>query len=277
MTTAAEPVSAVRETLIRLPKDLRQATATLGRDEVRYLVDSYYQMQDFRKATANQVRALTEGEEPHATLGFFHGQFDMVESDIRKALDAYSASQKLGEWARQVIGIGPVIAAGLLGHIDIERARTAGAIWRFAGLDPSLEWKKGEKRPYNADLKVLCWKIGDSFVKVKGRDNAFYGKLYEQRKEFEIIRDAEGYNEECAKHTLETRNFRDKKVKAVYESGRIPLGRIELRARRYAVKMFLAHYHEEGWLQMGQKPPVPYALTMPDHVHPVPSPVPSLA
>lgn len=84
-------------------------------------------------------------------------------------------------------GIGPVISAGLLAHIDIHRAVTVGHIWRFAGLDPSVKWLKKTKRPWNAGLKVLCChpqtmvmtdkgavridqiKIGDQVLTHKGR------------------------------------------------------------------------------------------------------------
>ena len=44
-------------------------------------------------------------------------------------------------------------------------------------MNPTVEWKKGEKRPWNASLKVLCWKIGESFVKVSSNPKDFYGKL----------------------------------------------------------------------------------------------------
>ena len=56
------------------------------------------------------------------------------------------------------------ISAGLMANIDITKVQTAGQIQAFAGLDPTREWNKGEKRPYNARLKALCWKIGQCFI-----------------------------------------------------------------------------------------------------------------
>jgi hypothetical protein len=38
------------------------------------------------------------------------------------------------------------------------------------------------KRPYNEKLKVLSWKIGESFVKVRNRPQDVYGKIYVERK-----------------------------------------------------------------------------------------------
>lgn len=263
-------MNATIEALRPLDRDTRSAAATLGDDEARYLVDTYYQLQDFRKATSNQTRALSTAEnpEPHATVGFFAGQFDVLERQVARALDAYSAAQPMGQWARAHVGIGPVIAAGLLAHIDIERANTAGAIWRFAGLDPTVRWEKGQRRPWNASLKVLCWKIGDSFVKQQGREGCFYGHLYVERKVFEVARDEQGGNAATAAATLEQRTIRDKALKETYESGHLPAGRLDLRARRWAVKLFLAHYFEEAYrLHHGTEPPLPYAIAHMDHAH----------
>lgn len=264
--------TSVLETITALPRDLRSAASTLGEKEARYLVDTYYQVQDFRTATRNQVRQSQE--EPHATLLHFGNQFEKLEKQIKSALDQYSAAHPLGQWARKNYGVGPVITAGLLAHIDIRKAPTVGHIWRYAGLDPTSKWNKGEKRPWNAELKVLCWKLGDSFVKFSGRDDAFYGKVYLQRKQYEVERDEAGGNAEVAKEELKTRNFKDKATKAIYESGHLPPGRLDLRARRYAVKLFLAHFHEAAYrLHYGKLPPLPYALAILEHGHEILSPV----
>jgi hypothetical protein len=261
MTTGTESIQ-------RLTADLRSASTELGRSEARFLVDSYYSMQDQRKALSNELRALYKSDEPHDTVAFFSAQFELLENEIKKALDAYSDSDQLGRWARSQYGVGPVITAGLLAHIDISRARTAGAIWRYAGLDPSSKWEKGQKRPWNAHLKVLCWKLGDSFKKFHNQDECFYGKLYEQRKTFEVERDEAGGNAATAKNTLEERNIRDKATKETYEAGHLPAGRLDLRAMRWAVKIFLAHYQEVGWtIATGTPPPDPYPISHLGHAH----------
>ena len=300
----------IDDELRKLPRDLRKAAATLGPAQVRYLVDSYYQLQDFRKASANQVRALSESEEPHDTVSFFQSQFATIEDQIKKALDDYSQADHMGEWARKHVGIGPVIAAGLSAHIDITKAPTVGHIWRFAGLDPTVKWGKGQKRPWNADLKVLCWKIGDSFVKFSGRDDCFYGQLYKKRKIYELDRDNavlevsreivrdigsrqyavidgeehtvyllgggkffRGGNSKACFETLRDKNIKEKETRALYESGHLPPGRLDLRARRYAVKLFLAHWHAESFrTHFGKEPPLPYPIAHLGHAHMIESP-----
>ena len=87
-----------------------------------------------------------------------------MEGQIKRALEKYVDNHPVGSWLTSIHGIGPVIAAGLLAHIDIARAPTVGHIWRFAGLDPTTKWEKKTRRPWNAALKVLTWKAGESFV-----------------------------------------------------------------------------------------------------------------
>jgi hypothetical protein len=146
------------EAVSKLSKDLKQASILLTRNEARYLVDSYYSMQEDRKRSGNQVRALDKSGEPHGTLSWFFDQSNTLESQIKGALQLWAENQIEGKWLMSITGIGPVISAGLLAHIDIEQAPTVGHIWRFGGYDPTVKWEKGKKRPWNASLKTLCVK-----------------------------------------------------------------------------------------------------------------------
>lgn len=252
----------------RLTKDLKQATATLSEAEARYLVDAYYQMQRDRIRAGNQVRATGEAAEPHAVLLWLAGNTDTLESNIRRALDAYTDSKVVGRWSKSIVGIGPVIAAGLLAHIDITRAATVGKIWRFAGLDPTVTWGKGQKRPWNADLKRLCWIIGECFTKVSGHKDDVYGKLYIMRKAIEQERNEAGAYADQAVASLAAKKFgADTQARKHYEGGRLPPARIHLRAQRYAVKIFLSHWHQVAFeSHFGTPAPKPYVLTHLGHV-----------
>jgi hypothetical protein len=257
------------EIITRMSKDIRAAAVTLSDDEARFLVDAYYQMQDDRIRSNNQVRSLEKNGEPNQVVNWLAEQSDTLECQIKGALDRYSLGQPVGQWMRSQKGIGPVIAAGFLAHIDITKAETAGALWRYAGLDPTVEWSTGEKRPWNASLKTLCWKLGESFVKVSGMDDAFYGKLYAERKLLETQKNEAGEFAEQAKAKLE--KFKIGKSTDAYKAysiGKLPPAHIHARAKRYAVKIFISHlfdvwYREEH----GKEPPKPFALAHLDHVH----------
>lgn len=124
------------------------------------------------------------------------------------------------------------------------------------------------KRPWNASLKVLCWKAGDSFVKVSNNPHAFYGVLYRERKLLEVERNNEGLFADQAARTLEEKRITDPATRKIYEAGQLPPGRLDLRARRYAVKLFLAHWHEAAYIDhYGEKPPLPYPIAHLGHAH----------
>jgi len=263
-----------REDLRSLRRDLREAAAKMSEAEARFLVDTYYSMQKRRIRAGNQIRALGETGEPHAILERLGDAAADLERMVKSALDVYSRQSPLGEWARAQKGIGPVIAAGLLAHIDLDRARTAGSIWAFAGLDPTRKWERGQKRPHNAQLKTLCWKMGESFVKVSGHEDAFYGHLYAERKVYEQKQNEAGAYAEQAARMLKDRPKHAQA--AIYAEGKLPDGHLHMRAKRYAVKMFLAHYFEVGKLIRGEAPPAPYAVAHQGHAHYVPPPEPKV-
>lgn len=314
------------EEFIRLTKDLKVAAMTMTANEARYLVDTYYQMQENRKRAENQVRALSADEEPHATIAWLSKNARWLENQIKRALDVYGDASPLGRWAKSQIGIGPVISAGLLAHINLEAAPTVGHIWNFAGLSPDVKWfsaveataivkevvgearkitpehvatcalkvnrkvaslEKGREflkrqsqqkgwtrdvlksvlslRPWNARLKTLCWKIGESFVKVKGKPDAYYGILYIERRALEDERSAKGEFKKQAEEGAKRVGKSTEAYKA-YSKGFLPAGHLYARAKRYAVKRFLAHYHEMGYkLVLGKSPPNPYPLGIQGH------------
>jgi hypothetical protein len=253
----------------RIAKDIRQACSGVGREEARYLVRAYYQMQKDRIRDNAQIKRCVEEQTPHAIIDWLAERHAKIEAQIRSALSVYVQSQKVGRWLMSIKGIGPVIAAGLLAHIDIHKAPTVGHIWRFAGLDPTVQWKSGEKRPWNAALKVVCWKAGQSFTKVSNHEDAFYGKIIKQRKQYETAKNEAGEYADQAAQTLKTKRIRhDSEARKHYEAGRLPPSRIQQRAERYAVKIFLAHLHHVMYEnEFGVPPPKPYIIAIGGHAH----------
>lgn len=308
---------------------LRDITEGLDQKQARWLVDLYYTIQDYRIQATGQERAVEQETDEGSVnvISWLAAHTDWMETEIRKALDKFSSEHTAGVWAKSITGIGPVIAAGLLAHIDIQEAPTAGSIWRFAGLDPTSVWLGKEKaaaivkavhtgskpvtdselveiakqanlkperilarlashptgpkkptaanitsavalRPWNASLKVLCWKIGDSFVKQSGRESDVYGKVYRERKLLEVSRNDSGLFAEQAAEKLRTRNITDSDLLAKLRDGKLPDGQLDLRARRYATKLFLSHFH---WVLFestyGKPPPDPYVIAHLGHAH----------
>ncbi len=247
-------------TIRPLKRDLVMAARTLSFTEVRHLVGAYYELHETRDAL--------EAKERHPVIAWLRDQNGNLEQQIRCALDSWTESMPAAVWAKGIAGVGPVISAGLAAHIDISQCPTVGRIWRFAGLDPTVEWAPNTKRPWNAALKSLCGKLGESLVKVAGREDDFYGRLYLQRKAIEQARNEAGEFAGQAKAQLQRSGF-EKNAEDIkwYSTGKLPPAHIHSRAKRWAVKLFLAHYHHVAWkLATGQEPPKPYVIAHLDHV-----------
>ena len=333
------------EPINKLTKDIKKAGVELKDQEARYLVDLYYQIQEYRKALANKGRIMGE-EEPHEILDWFLANAEHLENQIKTILDIYSKNHMVGKWLQSIVGIGPVLSAGLLAHIDITKCPTAGHIWSFAGLDPDKEWLGKEKarelvnrimgtkkevtdeiliavsketgrsleyflrnsyektkkkrkvfgeevtveevddtkpkkrtkeslikavsfRPWNAELKTLCWKIGQSFVKVCNNENDVYGKIYITRKAYETEKNEEGEYKDRAAKALRGKDF-DKSTIAYkcYIEGKIPPGQIQQSAERIATKIFLSHLQYVWYKEkFGKEPPKPFAIAILGHAH----------
>tara|TARA_Y100000310_G_scaffold333107_1_gene409975 strand:- start:247 stop:1092 length:846 start_codon:yes stop_codon:yes gene_type:complete len=272
-----------------LARDQRAAAATLSDAEARYLVEQYYMVQDFRIRASNQLRALTTSGEPHETLDWSAKQLRRFESQVKNALDTFSMGHPIGERLQAVVGIGPVISAGLIAHLrgDIETKtqddanQTVSAWWRFAGLDPDIQWGKGEKRPFNASLKVLvAYKLGESFVKTHNKEGSFYGPVYAKRKKLEVKRNGRGDNRDRALKIGGDWKKRRKTSTASYKryvAGFLPDAHVHAMARRYTVKLFLSHLFESWYRHHWEvDPPAPFVIASPDHPshsHFIPSPL----
>jgi hypothetical protein len=270
VTTEEPNKSATTEAVQKLSRDLRAAAKLLSPREARYFVNAYYDLQDYRIAAANQQRKLQEGKDPSEFMEWFNQNLSVLENQIRAMLDKWSAAQPMGVWSREIVGIGPVIASGLLANIDITKAPTVGHIWRFAGLDPTVKWNRHEKRPWNASLKRLCWLMGESFVKVSGNERDIYGKLYRQRKEYETGRNDRGELADTARRRLEEDKKKklDPELRAIFASGKLPQIALHERAKRWAVKQFLSDWHAEAYRQhFHTEPPAPYPLARLGHAH----------
>lgn len=134
------------EALVKLSKDMKVASTTMTRNEARYLLSQYLTMQNNRKAADQKAMKMEDRDkgEPHAVLNWISDNAFALERQILGALEAYAQSQPMGQWALAIDGVGPVVAAGLLAHIDIEKCPTVGHIWRLMGFDPTARWESTE-------------------------------------------------------------------------------------------------------------------------------------
>lgn len=288
-----------------------------GRQHARFLVDTYYQEQDRRKVLANQIQACEKSGEPCEHLQFILRRAIENERYISKELTGYASGHPVGQWSMGIIGIAGVLSSGLLAHVDIDLTPSVGALWRYAGLDPTNEWlgrkgaadlvseivgddkkvtdehlariagrlkrklhllipmvqnKSGKidkeslrrglaKCPWNKGLKVLAWKIGESFKKQSGNEKSFYGQVYAKRKLYELEKNERGDYADQAALWLPRMSSTSKISIEAYKQGKLPNNHIVRRSQRYAAKLFLAHWWSVYYvIHHKVAPPRPYVF-----------------
>jgi len=259
-------------------------------DEIRNAIEVYYDMQDIRIRTGNRKSAVAREElkkmkeeaiqngksvdtidcEQPVYLQYIENQFKETETTISKFLGYYAKSHPIGKWMLSIKGVGPVIAAGMLAYIDIKKCNTAGSIWNYAGWDGSRKVRTaGQKITWNPKFRVLCWKLGESFVKTSNNKDDIYGHLYREKKSwYEAKNEAGGFAEKAAEELKLKKYGKDTEAYKWYSNGKLPPAHINAMAKRFAVKIFLSHLFEIWYeYDRGAKAPNPFVQDHLGHVH----------
>lgn len=151
----------------KLTKDMKSKLKTIGslsRNEIKSLVNLYYDMQDVRKKFTERIRSSeisNTGKNREATELFFKWvlkNMAVIEKDICNTLEMVCQNDEVGNWLLQIKGIGPVLAAGLLSFFDVTDKEYASQFISYSGLnDNNREWLGVEK-----SRKIIDEVIGDS-------------------------------------------------------------------------------------------------------------------
>lgn len=182
--------------------------------------------------------------------------------ECQKKRDKYYSKKKPGETRAKVFLCDCPVK-------DIERFHSVSALWKYAGLnteryckdcdktvaeedvfcphcDSANLWgrapkrRRGQRITWNPKLKMVCYNIGKSFVRVRSSQ---YRAYYDEYKAF--------YN---AKYPERSKGHRD------------------AMARRKTVKLFLSHLFEMWYRLKGLTPPKPYVIEHGGRVHYIPPP-----
>jgi hypothetical protein len=143
------------------------------------------QIQKARIQFGNRLTAIENGadESPYRSyLKKWYSRFDEIEKELDKSIADLSEDFPIIARMTRVKGVGKTLAMKVAVMIDIQRADTISALWRYAGyavVDGEREKpRKGEKLHYNARLKSTCYLIGSSFLK----SNSPYRRIYDEAK-----------------------------------------------------------------------------------------------
>jgi hypothetical protein len=186
------------------------------------LVRSYVQVRDNvlqkgRIAFGNRISAVENGSDEMDTeifdrLKWWYDMFEELEKRATEELIEACKGIEIIERMCAIKGISYVYAAQIYSMVDIHRADTVSALWRYAGY-AVIEGKReypvaGERMHYNKRLKTVLYNVAGSFMKAR----APYSEIYYKSREY-----YEANREEWTK------------------------GHINNAARRKMTKLFLSH------------------------------------
>lgn len=253
----------------RMSKEQVLSAGNLTDPAARFLVANYYASQDARKRCDMQLRHL--GDSAHAELeALLRWTADanaVMEGQVARALQKYAEASQIGLWMLSLHGVGPILAAGFLAHLDVTQTETAGGFWAFAGLAAGTQkWERGEKRPWNAALKQLSFHFGECIKRTSNHPDSFYGAFYRERKALLVERNQAGKYAERAK----IYTTKSAEVKRTLATGKLPDGNLDRQACNITAKMFLSHLHAlMHWHHYGKVPAKPFAISVLGHAHEV--------
>jgi hypothetical protein len=236
----------------------------MGNKEAQYLLDMYLFMLKRRVAIASKISRC--GIESRA-LGFLLDQIKAREGHARVLLDIYSDNHPVGAKMKEVKGIGPVIAAGLLAHVNMDRATTYGKILAYGGFNPNMVWNKGELRPFCAEFRSILIHAKRVFQFLSGNPTSYFGMHFKRYKNLIIAQNENGGMKEAAAAKLAKFNYRhETKAYQCYIEGKLPPAHITQLAGTKTLKLFIGCLHKYWSEHLGRSAPLPYAVEHMGHM-----------
>lgn len=125
--------------------------SNISREEMKMLVDLYYQLQDNRKRSREQIRSIEQGRDGGkssnaSVMNWVLLNQSIIEKQIPPIMKEVCENDEVGRWLLQIKGIGPVLAAGLLAYFNVEGKQYSNCFISYAGLnDHNRPWLGKEK------------------------------------------------------------------------------------------------------------------------------------
>lgn len=190
-----------------------------------------------------KLRVASEVRQTHLAL---QGRQDKETDELHRRLKdledftdgrvAYLIQQHPAyHWFSRVKGIGKENIAKVVALVNISKADTPSSLWKFSGFSVEdgiapKRVKGGGKLSYNSQLRSMCWRLGSSLLRAKGKFYDYYLKekdKYYQRYENQSIK------------IVPATSLPKKNGKRYEPSNMISEGHIHNMALRKMIKLFL--------------------------------------
>lgn len=232
-----------------------------GLDALKNLFDDRVQMMKLIMKESNQLLAYqrrTDAINPEtaafltAHLEPIQDRLAVIDGNITKALKGYP--DVLAQTALKVPGVGPITVAALTVYVDLTKAATPSALWKYTGLHASSHerYTKGEASGGNKTLRTVLWNTANSLMKLR---TSGYRPVYD------LTKDRLAMSEKM----VMSRNTQGKLVEVAWKDTK-PSHRHGA-ALRAIMKHFLADYWLVGRTLAGLSTTPLYAEAMLGHTH----------
>lgn len=167
--------------------------------ELRKRVDYYMRTQKARIRFEHYLRAYEWMELiPPQIISDMLPQLKKLEKDNGKSIKEYFRNGKdqvkyethtrfvthsIYKWLTSIKGISNILAGKFIAYIDIDKTPGIANLWKYAGLAPGQNRRKGNNNKWNHKLKSFCYQLGDSFIKKR---TPKYRDIYDREKEKQI-------------------------------------------------------------------------------------------
>jgi protein involved in ribonucleotide reduction len=235
--------------------------------EIRMLVQEYIRIQKVRMQYDNVMRGFSHIE--MKVPEFFQQQSEnlnkyevelskkikqFLEREDQQKIETHSSYVfPIYSWLKNIKGISHLLSAQLIAFINIEKFDNVAKLWAYCGMAVSNgkapKRSKGSKINWNPQLRMICYKLGDSFIKQR---TPKYRDIYDIEKEKQVKLLGE------TRHGMKSKNVMShSKLKKEEEDHKVnethilfvslpqSLGHADMRARRKAVKEFLKDLYIE--------------------------------
>jgi len=147
-------------------------------------------------------------------------------------------------WLKSIKGISHLLSAQLIAYIDIDKFDKVSSLWHYVGMHvvggTAPKRKRGSKIDWNPQLRMICYKISDSFIKQRTpKYRSIYDK--EKKRQLKLLRDHGLLDNQLLDVSKRKKGETRIVLKPILSMSSPPKSKlhVENRARRKAVKEFL--------------------------------------
>lgn len=236
---------------------------------LNFLVKTQLAVEKLRVSTQVRNIHLRKQKRSDLTTQKIEAELVKLERLIDKIVAERIEDHPAYPWFSKVKGIGGENIAKIIGLVrvkpDAEKkyAKNISSLWKFAGMHvvagKAPRREAGKKLEYSSQLRSMCWRLGSSLVRAKGK---FYEYYLKEKEKYQARYVNRGF-----KIVPSNELPKDKKGRKYEPEGAISEGHLDNMARRKMIKIFLAMLFIVWRRELGLSDSSPYSAEHLGHSH----------